>query len=210
VTTSESSGTAPSKTLATRRRRMHAKCAVITALIGAASSVVGSAQLPATTWPRSESAHAAANERMQQVTAGMQKGASSASDLWKLPTTFNAIATSAAWQKPAVDEAYAAERCGQGRSDSGTHGGGLTAWVRPAPLGDITPDPQIPAATAEPLATSSATAAVPPATAGSTCTTTRGTRTTTRGASSPASAAGPCPARTVSREPCIDCRCTAT
>ena len=157
VTTSESSGTAPSKTLATRRRRMHAKCAVITALIGAASSVVGSAQLPATTWPRSGWAHAAANERMQQVTAGTQTGASCARDLWKLPTTFNAIATSAAWQKPAVDEAYAAERCGRGRSDSGTHGAGLTAWVRPAPLGDITPDPQIPAATAEPLAPPPAT-----------------------------------------------------
>ena len=97
MTASEHDGIAPSKTMAMRRRRIHAEYAVITALISTASSVVGAAQLPVTTWARSEWAHAAANEPMHQVTAGMQKGAYCATDLWKLPPTFNAIATPAAW-----------------------------------------------------------------------------------------------------------------
>ena len=194
--------------MAMRRRRIHAEYAVITALISTASSVVGAAQLPVTTWPRSEWAHAAANEPMHQVTTGMQKGAYCANDLWKLPPTFNAK------QKSAVDEAYAAEHYGQGRSESGAHGAALTALIRPAPVGEITPEPQIPTPTVNAgraayrgTTTSSRTAAVPPTTAGGTRTTTRGartatrgTRTTTRGASSPASAAGPCPARTVRQE----------
>ena len=144
MTASEHDGIAPSKTMAMRRGRIHAECAVITALICTASSVVGAAQLPVTTWARSEWAHAAANEPMHQVTAGMQKGAYCATDLWKLPPTFNAIATPAAWQKSAVDEAYTAEHYGQGRSESGVHGAALTALIRPAPVGEITPEPQIP------------------------------------------------------------------
>jgi hypothetical protein len=144
-------GTAPSKTMAMRGRRIHAEYAVITALISTASSVVGAAQLPVTTWPRSEWAHAAANEPMHQVTAGMQNGAYCANDLWKLPPTFNAIATPAAWQKSAADEAYAAEHYGQGGSEFGAHGAALTALVRPAPVGEITPDPPIPAPTVKPL-----------------------------------------------------------
>ena len=152
MTASEHNGMAPSKTMAMRRRRIHAEYAVITALISTASSVVGAAQLPVTTWPRSEWAHAAANEPMHQVTAGMQKGAYCANDLWKLPPTFNAIATPAAWQKSAVDEAYAAEHYGQGRSESGAHGAALTALIRPAPVGEITPEPQIPAQTVKPVA----------------------------------------------------------
>lgn len=137
---------APSKTMAMRRRRIHAEYAVITALISTASSVVGAAQLPVTTWPRSEWAHAAANEPMHQVTTGMQKGAYCANDLWKLPPTFNAK------QKSAVDEAYAAEHYGQGRSESGAHGAALTALIRPAPVGEITPEPQIPTPTVNPVA----------------------------------------------------------
>ena len=179
MTASEHNGMAPWKTMAMRRRRVHAEYAVIIALIGTASSVVGAAQLPVTTWPRSGWAHAAANELMHQVTAGMQKGAYFANDLWKLPPTFNAIATPAAWQRSAVDEADAAEHYGQGRSESGAHGAALTALIRPAPVGEITPEPPIPAPTVEPAraacrgtAASSRTAAVPPATAG-------GTRTTT-------------------------------
>ncbi len=152
MTASEHNGMAPSKTMAMRRRRIHAEYAVITALISTASSVVGAAQLPVTTWPRSEWAHAAANEPMHQVTAGMQKGAYCANDLWKLPPTFNAIATPAAWQKSAVDEAYAAEHYGQGRLESGAQGAALTALIRPAPVGEITPEPQIPAQTVKPVA----------------------------------------------------------
>ena len=143
---------APSKTMAMRRRRIHAEYAVITALISTASSVVGAAQLPVTTWPRSEWAHAAANEPMHQVTGGMQKGAYCANDLWKLPPTFNAIATPAAWQKSAVDEAYAAEHYEQGRSESGAHGAALTTLIRPAPVGEVTPEPQIPTQTVKPVA----------------------------------------------------------
>jgi hypothetical protein len=134
MTASEHNGMTPSKAMAMRRRRIHAKYAVITALISTATSVLGAAQLPVTTRPRSEWAHAAVN------------------DLWKLPTTFNAIATPAAWQKSAVDEAYSAEHYGQGRSESGTHGAALTALIGPAPVGEITPDPPIPAPTVEPLA----------------------------------------------------------
>ncbi len=151
---------APWKTIAMRRRRMHAEYTVIIALIGTALSVVGAAQLPVTTWPRSESAHAAANELMHHVTAGMQKGAYFANDLWKLPPIFNAIATPAAWQRSAVDEAYAAEHdeayaaehYGQGRPESGAYGAALTALIRPAPVGEITPEPPIPAPTVEPVA----------------------------------------------------------
>jgi hypothetical protein len=152
MTASERNGMAPSKTMAVRRRRIHAEYAVITALISTASSVVGAAPLPVMTWPRSEWAHAAANEPMHQVTAGMQKGAYCANDLWKLPPTFNAIATPAAWQKSAVDEAYAAEYYGQGRSESGAHGAALTALIRPAPVGEVTPEPQIPTPTVNPIA----------------------------------------------------------
>jgi hypothetical protein len=221
ITASEHDGIAPSKTMAMRRRRIHAEFAVITALISTASSVLGAAQLPVTTWPRSEWAHAAANEPMHQVTAGRQKGAYCANDLWKLPPTFNAIATLAARQKSVVDEAYAADHHGQGRSESGAHGAALTALIRPAPVGEVTPEPQIPAQTVNPVAPPAAAPPPraeqplsPPRQAGGTRTTTRRTRTTTRGtptttggaltttggASSPASAAGPCPARTVRRE----------
>jgi hypothetical protein len=49
-----------------RRRRIHAQCAVIAALISTASSVVGAAQAPVTTWLRSEWVHPAANEPMHQ------------------------------------------------------------------------------------------------------------------------------------------------
>ena len=152
MTASEHNSMAPSKTMAMRRRRIHAEYAVITALISTASSVVGAAQLPVTTWPRSEWAHAAANEPMHQVTAGMQKGAYCANDLWKLPPTFNAIATPAAWQRSAVDEAYAAEHYEQGRSESGAHGAALTTLIRPAPVGEVTPEPQIPTQTVKPVA----------------------------------------------------------
>ncbi len=152
MTAWEHNSMAPSKTMAMRRRRIHAEYVVITALIGTASSVVVAAQLPVTTWPRSEWAHAAANEPMHQVTAGMQKGAYCANDLWKLPPTFNAITTPAAWQRSAEDEAYAAEHYGQGRSESGAHGAALTALIRPAPVGEITPEPPIPAPTVKPVA----------------------------------------------------------
>jgi hypothetical protein len=152
MTASKHNRMAPSMTMAMRRRRIHAEYAVITALISIASSVVGAAQLPVTTWPRSEWAHTAANEPMHQVTAGMQKGAYCANDLWKLPPTFNAIATPAAWQKSAVDEAYAAEQYTQRRSEFGAHGAALTALIRPAPVGEVTPEPQIPAPTAQQVA----------------------------------------------------------
>jgi hypothetical protein len=150
MTASEHNGSAPSKTMAVHRRRVHAEYAVITALIGIASSVVGAA--PAITWPRSEWAHAAANEPMHQVTAGTQKGADCADELCKLPPAFNAIATPAAWQKSAVDEAYAAEHYGQGRSESSARGAAVTALIRPAPVGEITPEPSIPAPTANSVA----------------------------------------------------------
>jgi hypothetical protein len=92
MTASKNSGMPPSKTMAMPRRRIHAEQAVITALISIASSVVGAAQLPVTTW----------REPTHQVTAGMQKV--------------------------------------------------LTAMIRPAPLGEITPEPQIPAPTVKPVA----------------------------------------------------------
>jgi len=113
---SEHNGRAPSKTMAMHKLRIHAEYAVITALIGIASSVVGAAQVPVTTWPRSDWAHAATNEPMHQVTAGMQKGTYCANNLWKL------------------------------------HGEALTASIRPAPVGDVTPEPQIPAPTAKVIA----------------------------------------------------------
>ena len=120
---------APSKTMAMRRRRIHVEYAVISALISTASSVVGAAQLQVSTWPRAEWAHAAANEPMHLVTGGIEP-----------------------WQKSAVDEAYAAQHHGQARSESGTHGAALTALIRPAPVGEVTPEPQIPAQTVNPVA----------------------------------------------------------
>ncbi len=139
--------------MAMRRRRIHAEYAVITALISTASSVVGAAQLPVTTWLRSEWAHPAANEPMHQATAGMRNGAYSANVVSKLAPTSNVIATPAAWQKSAADDTFAAEHYGQGRSVSSEHGTVLTALIRPAPLGEITPDPpEIPAPTVKPLA----------------------------------------------------------
>jgi hypothetical protein len=74
MTASRHKGIAPSKTMATRRRRRHAEYAVVTALISAAPSVVGAAQLPVTTCLRSDWAHPAASEPMRQVTADMQNG----------------------------------------------------------------------------------------------------------------------------------------
>jgi hypothetical protein len=144
-----------------RRRRIHAEYAVITALISTASSVVGAAQSPVTMWLRSEWAHAAANEPMHQVIVGLQSGAYCASDLWRLPTTLNVIATPAAWQKSAAGEAFAAEHHGQGQLESSEPGTVLTALIRPAPSGEITPDPpQVPAPTVKPIAPS--VAAPPP------------------------------------------------
>lgn len=208
--------------MAMRRRRIHAEYAVITALISTASSVVGAAQLPVTTWLRSEWAHPAANEPMHQATAGMRNGAYSANVVSKLAPTSNVIATPAAWQKSAADDTFAAEHYGQGRSVSSEHGTVLTALIRPAPLGEITPDPpEIPAPTVKPLAPPVAapppraqqplspptttgktptTTGKTPTTTGGTPTTTGGTPTRTGGASSPASAAGPCQARTVRQE----------
>ena len=55
--------------MAMPRRRIHAEYAMIAALMSTASSVVSGAQLPVTTWLRSELAHSAANEPMHQVTA---------------------------------------------------------------------------------------------------------------------------------------------
>jgi hypothetical protein len=152
VTASKHKGIAPSKTMAMRRRRTHAECAVIIALMSTASSALGAAQSPVTTWLRSEWAHPAVGEPTHQLTTGMQNGASCANDLWKLPPTSNVIAAPAAWQKSAPDEAYATEHYGQGRSESGAHGMVLTAMIRPAPLGEITPEPQIPAPTVKPIA----------------------------------------------------------
>src|ERR1700737_236095 len=214
TTASKHNGIAQSKTMAMRRRRIHAECAVITAVISTASSVV-----PVTTWLRSEWAHAAASEPMHQVTAGMQNGAHCANDLWAQPPTLTVIATPAAWQKSAAGGAFAVEHHGQGQLESSQPGTVLTALIRPAPSGEITPDPpQVPAPTVKPIAPS--VAAPPPqaeqplspprpahgtatptrgtrTTTRGTRTTTRGTRTTTGGASFRASAAGPCPARTV-------------
>ena len=152
MTASKQNGIAPSKLMATRRRRIPAECAVITALMSTASSVVGAAQLPVTTWLRSEWAHLAVSEPMHQITAGMQNGAACANDLWKLPPTSNVIAAPAAWHKSAPDEAFVAGHNGQGRPESGEHGTVLTAMIWPAPMGDVTPQPQIPAPTVKPVA----------------------------------------------------------
>jgi Flp pilus assembly pilin Flp len=115
--------------MAMPRRRIHAEYAVIAALISTASSVVGAAQLPVTTWLRSEWAHPAANVPMHQVTASMQN---------------------------------AAEPYGQGRSVSSEYRTVFTALIRPAPLGEITPDPppEVPPPTVKPLVPS--VAAPPP------------------------------------------------
>ena len=150
---SKHNGSAPPTTKAIRRRRIHAECAVITALIGTASSVVGAAHLPVTMWLRSEWAHPAVSEPMHQVTADMQNAACCANDVWKLPSTLNVVLTPTAWQKSAVDEAFAAEQYGQGRPDFSAHGTAPTALIRPIPLGELTPDPpQIPAPTAKLIA----------------------------------------------------------
>jgi hypothetical protein len=119
--------------MAMPRRRIHAEYAVIAALISTASSVVGGAQLPVTTWLRSEWAHPIANEPTHQVTT-------------------------------AADDIFAAEHYGQGRSVSSGHGTVLTALIRPAPVGDITPDPppEVPPPTVKPLVPS--VAAPPPRT----------------------------------------------
>jgi len=156
TTASKHNGIAQSKTMAMRRRRIHAECAVITAVISTAWSVV-----PVTTWLRSEWAHAAASEPLHQVTAGTQNGAHCANDLWKLPPTLNVIATPAAWQKSAAGGAFAVEHHGQGQLESSEPGTELTALIRPAPSGEITPDPpQVPAPTVKPIAPS--VAAPPP------------------------------------------------
>jgi hypothetical protein len=156
TTASKHNGIAQSKTLATRRRRIHAEYAVITAVISTASSMV-----PVTTWLRSEWAHAAASEPMHQVTAGMQNGAHCANDWWAPPATLSVIATPAARQKSAAGGGFAVEHHGQGQLESSEPGTVLTALIRPAPSGEITPDPpQVPAPTVKPIAPS--VAAPPP------------------------------------------------
>src|ERR1700759_21375 len=55
---------AASKTMAMRGRRMRTECAVVAALITTAASTVGAAQLPLTTWPRSERAQSGAHGTM--------------------------------------------------------------------------------------------------------------------------------------------------
>ena len=121
--------------MAMPRWRLHAADAVIVALITTASSVVGGAQLPVTT--RLVSPH----------------GVEPMSNLIVLP---------AEGQKSAADDAFAAEHYGQGRSVSGEHGALLAALVRPAPTGEITPDPppEVPPPTVKPLVPS--VAAPPP------------------------------------------------
>jgi hypothetical protein len=150
--------------MAMPRRRVHAEYAVIAALISTASSVAGGAQLPVTTWLRSEWAHSTASEPMRQVTAGMQNGAYSATDSSKLAPTSNLIAAPAASQKSAADDTFVAAHYGQGWSVSSEHGTVLTALIRPAPLGEMTPDPPpgVPPPTAKPLVPS--VAAPPPRT----------------------------------------------
>jgi hypothetical protein len=87
MTASNHNGIAPPRTMAMRRRRIPAGCAVITALLSAAaSSAVGAAQLPVTTWLRSEWAHPGANEPVHQVTAGLLSGTHSANVLSKPPS----------------------------------------------------------------------------------------------------------------------------
>ncbi len=118
VTASNRDAIDPSNTMAMRRRRIPAQCAVIIALIGGGSSVVSAAQPPVMTWPHT------------------QNGAYSANVSSKPAPTSNTIATPAAWHKSAADDAAV-----------------FTALIRPAPLGDITPDPppEIPAPTVKPL-----------------------------------------------------------
>jgi hypothetical protein len=147
MTASKHKGIAPSKAIATRRRRIHAQYAVVAALISTASSVVGAAQLPVTTWLRSDWTHPVASEPMQPVTADIQNA--------------TCFVTPAAWQKSAADHTFAAEHYGQRRSKSSEPGIVLTALIRPAPLGEVTPTPpQIPAPTVQPIAPS--VAAPPP------------------------------------------------
>jgi hypothetical protein len=153
MTASKYNATAPSKTMAMRRRRTPAEYAVIIALISIASSVVGATQLPVTTWPRSERAHLAVNEPIHLVTVAMHHSASCANELRKPPPTSNVIAAPAAWHESALDEAYAAEHEGQGQPASGGRSTLLIAVVRPAPSGEVTPTPpQIPAPTLKPTA----------------------------------------------------------
>lgn len=71
ITASKHSGSAPSKTMATRGRRIPAQCAVIAALIGTASSVVGAAQLPVTAWLRSDWADPAVSEPLHPGLAAL-------------------------------------------------------------------------------------------------------------------------------------------
>ena len=219
----EATGARP-KMMAMPRRRIHVEYAVIAALMSTASSVVSGAQSPVTTWLRSELAHSAANEPMHQVTAY------SATDSSKPAPTSNLIAAPAAWQKSAADVTFVTAHYGQGRSVSSEHGTVLTALIRPAPLGEMTPDPPpaVPPPTAKPLVPS---VAAPPPRTEQPLTPPRqeerpapppqapapepqapepppqapappqATRTTTAGgASCPGSAAGPCPARTVKHE----------
>jgi hypothetical protein len=152
MTASKQNGVPPPKLMATRRRRIPAEYAAITALMSTAWSVVGAAQLPVTTWLRSERAHLAVSEPMHQITAGTQNGAACANDLWKPPPASNVIAAPATWHKSAPDEAFAAGHNGQGRPEFGEHGMVLTAMIWPAPMGDVTPQPQIPAPTVKPVA----------------------------------------------------------
>jgi hypothetical protein len=142
--------------MAMPRRRVHAEYALIAALISTASSVVSGAQLPVTTWLRLELAHSAANAPMRQVTAY------SATDSPKPAPTSNLIAAQA-WQKSAADVTFVTAN-GQGRSVSSEHATVLTALIRPAPVGEMTPDPPpaVPPPTAKPLVPS--VAAPPPRT----------------------------------------------
>jgi hypothetical protein len=77
-------------------------------------------------------------------------------------STSNMTATPAAWQKSAADDTFTAEHYGQGLSVSSEHRTVLTALIRPAPLGEITPDPppEVPPPTGKPLVPS--VAAPPP------------------------------------------------
>src|ERR1700739_4474928 len=125
MTASKQNGVPPSKLMATRRRRIPAEYAVITALMSTAWSVVGAAPLPVTTRLRSEWAHLAVSEPMHQITAGMQNGAACANDLWKLPPASNVIAAPAAWHKSAPDEAFAAGPHGPGPPGVGEDRQGL-------------------------------------------------------------------------------------
>jgi hypothetical protein len=65
---------------------------------------------------------------------------------WPRPEWVHAVAN-----EP-MHQVTVAEPDEQGRSESGAHGAALAALIRPAPAGEITPDPPIPAPTAEPIA----------------------------------------------------------